>query len=168
MDYRNMDNENMDSRFLGNSIYCDLCFRRCRGVYHVIEKGDTLYSLGQRYRVSVSDIMRSNPYVNVYNLRIGDELCIPVKRPQPRMNDMNDMSNMGNNIMPAVPDSRNMAPEMGNAYNEFMEGDMDMQVEEEEIREDNRFTEDDSVKDVLDKMGISMSDFMKCVTKKTD
>ena len=67
MDYRNQD------------IYCGLCFRRCRGIYHVIEKGDTLYNLGQRYRVSVSDIMRVNPYVNVYNLRIGEELCIDRK-----------------------------------------------------------------------------------------
>lgn len=56
----------------------------CRGIIHVIEKGDTLYQLGQRYHVSVSRIMFANPYVNIYNLQIGDELCIPVS-PQPRM-----------------------------------------------------------------------------------
>lgn len=50
----------------------------CRGIIHVIEKGDTLYKLGQRYHVSVSTIMYANPYVNIYNLQIGDELCIPV------------------------------------------------------------------------------------------
>lgn len=55
----------------------------CRGLIHVIQKGDTLYLLGKRYHVPVSSIMYANPYVNIYNLQIGDELCIPVG-PQPR------------------------------------------------------------------------------------
>ena len=55
----------------------------CRGIIHVIRKGDTLYLLGKRYHVPVSSIMYANPYVNIYNLQIGDELCIPVG-PQPR------------------------------------------------------------------------------------
>ena len=50
----------------------------CRGRVHVIKKGDTLYRLGKTYGVSVASIMRANPFVNVYNLQIGDELCIPV------------------------------------------------------------------------------------------
>lgn len=64
----------------------------CRGIIHVIEKGDTLYKLGQRYHVSVSRIMYANPYVNIYNLQVGDELCIPVG-PQPR-EDMDDLRNL--------------------------------------------------------------------------
>ncbi len=31
--------------------------------------------------VTVSALMFANPYVNVYNLQIGDELCIPKIRP---------------------------------------------------------------------------------------
>lgn len=27
--------------------------------------------------MKVRDIMRENPFVNVYNLQIGDELCVP-------------------------------------------------------------------------------------------
>ena len=50
----------------------------CRGIIHVIEQGDTLYLLGKRYHVSVSSIMYANPFVNIYNLQVGDELCIPV------------------------------------------------------------------------------------------
>lgn len=50
---------------------------RCIGFMHVIEKGDTLYKLGKKYGVSVTALMFANPYVNVYNLQIGDELCIP-------------------------------------------------------------------------------------------
>lgn len=49
----------------------------CRGIIHVIQKGDTLYQLGKRYHVSVGQLMFANPFVDVYNLQIGDELCIP-------------------------------------------------------------------------------------------
>ena len=55
----------------------------CRGMVHVIEKGDTLYRLGKQYHVSVGQLMFANPFVNVYNLQIGDELCIPISI-QPR------------------------------------------------------------------------------------
>ncbi len=49
----------------------------CQGKIHVIEQGDTLYKLAKMYDVKLFDIMRLNPYVNVYNLQIGDEICIP-------------------------------------------------------------------------------------------
>ncbi len=50
---------------------------QCRGYVHVVEDGDTLYNLARKYDVKLFDIMRLNPYVNVYNLQIGDEICIP-------------------------------------------------------------------------------------------
>ena len=43
-----------------------------------VKEGDTLYKISQYHHVSVTDILLANPYVNVYNLQIGDELCIPV------------------------------------------------------------------------------------------
>ncbi|MGN0437696.1 MAG: LysM peptidoglycan-binding domain-containing protein [Lachnospiraceae bacterium] len=51
---------------------------RCQGMIHVVEQGDTLYRLAKKYDVKLFDIMRLNPYINVYNLQIGDEICIPV------------------------------------------------------------------------------------------
>lgn len=52
--------------------------RVCRfGFIHVIESGDTLYKIGKKYGVKVSALLFANPWVNVYNLQIGDELCIP-------------------------------------------------------------------------------------------
>lgn len=51
--------------------------RACQGVLHTVERGDTLYLLGKKYGVRVSAIMMANPYVDVYNLQVGDELCIP-------------------------------------------------------------------------------------------
>lgn len=49
----------------------------CRGYVHVVKGGETLYKLAKQYDVKLFDIMRLNPYVNVYNLQIGDEICIP-------------------------------------------------------------------------------------------
>ncbi|MDD3184825.1 MAG: LysM domain-containing protein [Anaerostipes sp.] len=54
---------------------------RCSGVIHVIKDKETLYQVAQDYNVTVRDIMRQNPFVNIYNLQIGDELCIPTTKP---------------------------------------------------------------------------------------
>ena len=50
----------------------------CRGIIHVVKEGDTLYKIGKMHGVSVSALMYANPYVNIYNLQVGDELCVPV------------------------------------------------------------------------------------------
>ncbi len=54
---------------------------RCIGFIHTIEKGDTLYLLGKKYDVKVSSLIFANPYVDVYNLQVGDQICIPRLRP---------------------------------------------------------------------------------------
>ncbi|WP_310604346.1 LysM peptidoglycan-binding domain-containing protein [Anaerosporobacter sp.] len=53
-------------------------FDRCRGVVHIIKKGDTLYGISRQYNIPLALVMRANPYADVYNLQIGDELCVPV------------------------------------------------------------------------------------------
>ena len=53
----------------------------CNGMVHVIKQGETLYQLSRRYRVPLALILRANPYVDVYNLQVGQEICIPVVRP---------------------------------------------------------------------------------------
>ena len=55
----------------------------CRGYVHVVKSGDTLYKLARQYDVRLFDIMRLNPYVNVYNLQVGDEICIPTTPARP-------------------------------------------------------------------------------------
>ncbi|MFP4698260.1 MAG: LysM peptidoglycan-binding domain-containing protein [Eubacteriales bacterium] len=52
----------------------------CPGSIHTIQPGDTLYRISKEYGVKVIDIIRVNPYIDVYNLRIGGKLCIPTKR----------------------------------------------------------------------------------------
>lgn len=176
MDFRDdYEYDNMDNRYSGNrNLYCDLCMRRCRGIYHVIERGDTLYSLGKRYHVSVSDLMRANPYVNVYNLRIGEELCIPVRppmspMPQPRMND--DMSRM-----PRMSDNMSQMPQMNDRMDmSDMRNDSMVSQEEVEAEEansskmdENQFSETDTIKEVLEKTGLSMADFVRFLAEKID
>ena len=51
------------------------------GFTHVIQKGDTLYKLSKQYHVKVSALILANPFVNIYNLQVGDEICIPRIRP---------------------------------------------------------------------------------------
>lgn len=54
----------------------------CNGTKYVIKKGDTLYSISRRYNVPLALILRANPYVDVYNLQIGDEICVPGEQQQ--------------------------------------------------------------------------------------
>lgn len=54
--------------------------RFCNGMIHVIKQGDNLYQLSRKYRVPLALILRANPYVDVYNLKIGQEICIPMYR----------------------------------------------------------------------------------------
>lgn len=48
--------------------------RFCNGMIHVIRSGDNLYQLSRRYRVPLALILRANPYVDVYNLRLTGNL----------------------------------------------------------------------------------------------
>lgn len=52
-------------------------FEYCEGRVHVIEDGDTLYKLSRMHNVPLALILRANPFTDVYNLQIGDEICIP-------------------------------------------------------------------------------------------
>ena len=51
---------------------------KCHGLVHTIEEGDSLYKIGKRYGVRVSELLFANPYLDLYNLQIGDEICVPV------------------------------------------------------------------------------------------
>ena len=63
----------------GNICTC----RKCNGIVHTIKKGDTLYQLSRYYNVTINEIMRANANMNVYNLQVGDEICIPTMPARP-------------------------------------------------------------------------------------
>lgn len=46
-------------------------------ISYTIRSGDTLYLLANRYNTTVEAIMRANPGLDPYNLRIGQVICIP-------------------------------------------------------------------------------------------
>lgn len=52
-------------------------FDTCNGIIYTIKKGDTLYSLSSRFKVPLARILRANPYIDIYNLQIGEQICIP-------------------------------------------------------------------------------------------
>ena len=63
---------------MDKKIYLGTCAKRaCPGPVHVIEPGDTLYSIAQKYHTRVRVLLDLNPFVDIYHLQPGDEICIP-------------------------------------------------------------------------------------------
>lgn len=54
----------------------------CDGMMYAVKKGDTLYSISMKYNIPLVLLLRANPYVDVYNLQVGETICIPVKNEQ--------------------------------------------------------------------------------------
>ena len=48
----------------------------CKTIFHVVQQGDSLYRLAQRYQTTVPDIAMRNPGINAYNLQVGSRLRI--------------------------------------------------------------------------------------------
>lgn len=49
-----------------------------KGDYYVVQRGDTMYGIAQRYGVPLNDLIKANPQVlNPNVLAIGQVLCIP-------------------------------------------------------------------------------------------
>lgn len=53
----------------------------CNGIMHTVRPGDTLYSISMEHKVPLALLLRANPYVDVYNLQVGETVCVPVKVP---------------------------------------------------------------------------------------
>ena len=47
-----------------------------------VKKGDTLYSIAQKYHCRVRTLLDLNPFVDIYNLQPGEEICVPDCRGQ--------------------------------------------------------------------------------------
>jgi len=55
-------------------------YEYCDGMTHTVKQGETLYSLSRQHNVPLAILLRANPYIDVYNLQVGDTICVPVKR----------------------------------------------------------------------------------------
>lgn len=60
---------------IGQTICIPLC--PSNHTVRIIQPGDTLYKLAQIYNVGVDSIQRANPYIDPYQLRVGQTICIP-------------------------------------------------------------------------------------------
>lgn len=56
-------------------------------INYVVQKGDTLYSISRHFNVDLALIFAANPLVNVYNLMIGEVICIPMSVPSNNIMD---------------------------------------------------------------------------------
>lgn len=54
----------------------------CNGMMYAVKNGDTLYSISMKYNIPLALLLRANPYVDVYNLQVGETICVPVKNEQ--------------------------------------------------------------------------------------
>lgn len=52
-------------------------FEHCNGEIYTIQRGDSLYSISKKYNVPLAMILWANPYSDIYNLQVGDDICIP-------------------------------------------------------------------------------------------
>lgn len=49
----------------------------CNGFLYTIRSGDTIFSIAQSFNTTVERIMAANPGINVNNLQVGQQICIP-------------------------------------------------------------------------------------------
>lgn len=164
--------------------------RYCNGMVHVIKPGETLYQLSRRYRVPLALILRANPYVDVYNLQSGQEICIPVVRPYngmicmpvQQMNRGEGMPGMEEENFPtqsemAAPADEGQMPVSGMENERERDRETEAWEDEEDDAEEiekneSRDMDDDDVEiyitsggrslgDILNEYGVKWEDFIK-------
>ncbi|MEK7449955.1 MAG: LysM peptidoglycan-binding domain-containing M23 family metallopeptidase [Planctomycetota bacterium] len=61
------------------------------GIYHTVEKGDTLWSIARRHNAEINDLVRANPSIKDFHLlKVGDQVFIPgAQKSTPRLNGEN-------------------------------------------------------------------------------
>lgn len=70
--------EEKGSMFMGEKVYVNICDRKkCPGPVYAVKAGDTLYSIAQKYHCRVRKLLDLNPFVDIYNLQPGEEICVP-------------------------------------------------------------------------------------------
>lgn len=138
--------------------------RFCNGMIHVIKPGDNLYQLSRRYRVPLALILRANPYVDVYNLKPGQEICIPMSRPvRPIPGQSSPMmgEDSGNRNEMRMDDRQEDRDENREDYERM---DRERPVEMEECPDESCTYRSDGTKSlgkILEENGLSMTEFFE-------
>ena len=68
---------------MSEKVYVNICdTKKCPGPVYAVKTGDTLYSIAQRHHCRVRTLLDLNPFVDIYNLQPGEEICVPDCRGQ--------------------------------------------------------------------------------------
>ena len=141
-------------------------YKYCNGITHTIKQGDTLYSISRKHKIPLAMILRANPYVDVYNLKVGDTICVPVDNSNgmdvPEENRRNDNVIMLDNMMERndrETDRNYMEDVTDNQRNSMVNDGMMMDVMDS-VRENNDNQNPDWVKYVI-QPGDTMADVMR-------
>lgn len=141
-------------------------YKYCNGITHTIKQGDTLYSISRKHKIPLAMILRANPYVDVYNLKVGDTICVPVDNSNglgvPEENRRNDNVIMLDNMMERndrETDRNYMDDVTDNQRNSMVNDGMMMDVMDS-VRENNDNQNPDWVKYVI-QPGDTMADVMR-------
>ena len=63
---------------MSEKVYVNICdTKKCPGPVYAVKTGDTLYSIAQRHHCRVRTLLDLNPFVDIYNLQPGEEICVP-------------------------------------------------------------------------------------------
>lgn len=65
------------SNLIIGTVLCVPLIQCPEGRYHLVEPGDTFYSVSQLYGIPVEDLMAYNPNVDPYNMMPGTIICLP-------------------------------------------------------------------------------------------
>ncbi len=143
--------------------------RYCNGMVHVIQKGDTLYQLSRKYRIPLAILLRANPYIDVYNLQEGQEICIPMVRAN-GMICVPAQGMMQPRNEPMQPEGQEDTPEdvmqqEDKPWEE--EREMEMRKDDDDDKEDDDDVEiyvtsgGKTLGDILNEYGVNWEDFVK-------
>ena len=141
-------------------------YKYCNGITHTIKQGDTLYSISRKHKIPLAMILRANPYVDVYNLKVGDTICVPVDNSNgmgvPEENRRNDNVIMLDNMVERNDreTDRNYMDDVTDNQRNSMENDGMMMDVMDSVRENNDNQNPDWVKYVI-QPGDTMADVMR-------
>ena len=163
-------------------------FNNCEGFIYEVQPGDTLYGIGRRYGLPIGWIINANRDIDIYNLYVGLQICIPKSNP-----NMNNVPIVPNRPWPGSiggpgpvrPPMQGPRPEPGpgpvrppmprNPFMQFLDeededngGQLDVTDANQQPQDEVPYIvvsyvvkKDDRLEDILNRFGINASDILK-------
>ena len=91
----------------------------CTGITHTVQSGDTLYRISKMHNVPISRIMEANPNVDIYNLKIGSKICVPIDTTSMPRESMQEAPRQVVPVMPPTNMNRQQNMDNNRTGNQF-------------------------------------------------